>query len=113
MLQLVMEERCDHCVKFISNRLQLWKKGCYACPRDICSLGRHDRKRIHYHERLPGGQTSEDIVKPQTQPTIKAKEHRTVYPLGTGPKGNNPNIKDNEVSYRLPATVRCAKFRSR
>ena len=116
MRQMVREERCDQCVRedigcYVTNRLNLKKgKGCYRCQdAKYCSLGLHDRKDIDYHERLPTGEISEDILQPQTQPTTKAtKEHRTVYPLGTGPKGNNPNTIDTEVSPVTLATSHSA-----
>jgi hypothetical protein len=36
------------------------------------------------------------------------KEYRTVYPLGTGPKGDNPKNIEKEVSYSPLAIARCA-----
>ena len=111
---MVREERCDQCVRedigcYVTNRLNV-KKGCYGCKKaKDCSLGLHDRKDTDYHELLPTGEISEDILQPQTQPTTKAtKEHRTVYPFGTGPKGNNPNTIDTEVSPVTLATSLCA-----
>jgi hypothetical protein len=117
--QLVSEERCYGCFGlkigcFVTNRLSLRKKGCFACNECPCSLSPHARKDIDYHERLANGQTSEDILPPQTQPTTGAiKEHRTVYRLGTGPRGNNPDHVDIEVSRSLPVIARCAKIHSR
>jgi hypothetical protein len=102
--QLVSEERCYECLRldigcFVTNRLNFQKRGCYACNNSYCTLKSHARKDIDYHERLANGQTSEDILSPQTQPTSEAtKERRTVYRLGTGPKGNNPDYLDIEVS---------------
>jgi hypothetical protein len=115
MRQMVREERCDQCVRkdigcFVTNRLNIPKRCCYRCVEaKNCSLGLHDRKDIDYHEQLPTGEISEDILQPQTQQTTKAtKEHRTVYPLGTGPKGNNLSTIDTEVSPITLATSLCA-----
>lgn len=107
--QMVREERCDECVRrnigcFVTNRLNFSKIGCYSCVARSCSLGNYARKDIDYHEQLPTGQASEEILQPQAEPLTRAiKEHRTVHPLGTGPKGNNPKFMEEEVRYSIAA----------
>jgi hypothetical protein len=117
LLQVVKEERCEHCLHenigcFVTNRTHPRKSGCYSCKPDRCSFGKSTRKDIDYHERLATGQVSKDILQPEARPAAEGpREHRTVYPLGTGPKASDqsdPDAVKREVCCCTPEIVCCA-----